>query len=637
MIRIGDFFDQLLNAGIDPSSVDAAELRRIHFFYAYTFIGIFACGGAALVLLVSQPTGFSYFALVATITVLVVLGIILHFIKRTDIVVQLQLIFFFALAWFILTKSDTTTGIFWLYVYAPIAALLLRRKYAVFWILLFTIWVMFLSSTSWLGITTYPDVQIYAFIVSFIPISVFMVAYQRIVEKAELETYSKDRELRETAEKLEAELIFTTQSKKQLDGLSASLAKQNRKLSDSKVALTNLLEDARELETDLKKSKASVERQVAQRTQELSLERSHLTATLESLPIAVILVDKHGNVVSANGHTYQLIELHAPSKNTVAERNKVRKFIDKQLNLMQFIQQCSSTASCVLLPEVDYKGDFYKIVLGPVDSQGDDSKGGVVVIIENITSQKLLDRSKDEFLMIASHELRTPLTAIKGNAAILSKYLNDDMNNKDTQELIDDIQGSSDRLLGVVNDYLELSSLEQGKIPFDCERFDIVPICKQIVGENRSLASENKLKLTFKKPRNLKMYVVADPKRVAQVVQNLLSNAIHYTEAGSVTLELSASNDKVVCRVRDTGVGMSKFSQKNLFEKFNQAQENLLTRDPKRSTGLGLYITKLLVEKMNGSLVLESSALGKGSVFAFSLPTGDLKATKKSFIDDKNI
>lgn len=620
MSRMGIYFDRLLSAGIDPQSVEMTELRRIKFFYAYIFIGIFACAGSALVLLMSQPAGYSYLALVITLIILVSLGLILRFLKRTDIVVQLLLLFFCGLAWFILTQSQTATGIFWLYVYAPIAALLLPRKVAFFWVILFAAWVVLMATFAWFGKVTYSEIQIYAFLASFLPISLFMITYQQITEKAEREVYEKDIQLQELTNKLEAELQFASRSKQQLDGLSVALSKQNKKLTNSKTALLNLLEDARKLEGELKRSKANVERQVEDRTKELSVERARLASTLESLPIAVVLIDRHGEVAEANGRAYELIDIAQTRHGTTTARKKVQAFLDKKLNLMKFIQQCSRSASCVMIPEITYQGNFYKIALGPVESQDSDTRGGVVIVIEDITSQKLLERSKDEFLMIASHELRTPLTTIRGDAAVLAKYLDGEMHKKDAQELIQDIRGSSDRLLGVVNDYLELSSLEQGKIPFDIQRLDVVPLCKQIVAENRPLAREKKLKLEFRKPRNASMYVGADPKRVAQIVQNLLSNAIHYTQRGTVTLELSSSNEKVICRVRDTGVGISKLSQKNLFDKFNQAQENLLTRDPERSTGLGLYIAKLLVEKMQGSLVLESSVLKKGSVFTFSLP-----------------
>jgi signal transduction histidine kinase len=192
--------------------------------------------------------------------------------------------------------------------------------------------------------------------------------------------------------------------------------------------------------------------------------------------------------------------------------------------------------------------------------------------------------------------------------------------------LTEDIKESSTRLIGIVNDYLELSSLEQGRLVLQPDKLDLTELMQQVVRENQSLALEKNLKLSFVQPRTPHLFVRADPNRTRQVIENLISNAVHYTNKGTVKIELVKTGQYITCRVRDTGIGIAKTSQKQLFGKFRQAQENLLTRDPMRSTGLGLYITKLMVEKMGGKIVLEHSALGKGSVFAFTLPVAERSA-----------
>lgn len=604
--------------GATAETGDAIYRRRfVVFLQTYFTVGIVVCVVALGIIGLAAPEPMSLGLAGFTAFYLLLLIFILRKTSNYSLVGQMMLGYMFLAAWLIITQIVSTNTIYALFFFPPLAGLLMKRSKGVIWMIAFSLWLVVLTV---FFPSNYSFDQIIGFISILIATFAFLSAYHEIADIAERQLIDKESQLGELTEKLQQELRFAAASKKQLDALSSSLSRQNTKLSDSKAALMNLLEDARKLEVELKASKANVEQQIQDRTNELSLERARLASTLESLPIAVALVDKTGKVADANDRAFDLVGLPEQTQSTAASRKKVTVFIDKKLNLMKYIQQCAHSAACVMIPEVSYNEEFYKIALGPVESQDAQANGGVVVVIENITAQKLLERSKDEFLMIASHELRTPLTAIRGDAAVLSKYIEVDMNKKDAQELVQDIRGSSDRLLGVVNDYLELSSLEQGKIPFDFQRLDVVPLCKQIVAENRPLAREKKLKLEFRKPRNASMFVWADPKRVAQIVQNLLSNAIHYTQRGTVTLELSSSNEKVICRVRDTGVGISKLSQKNLFDKFNQAQENLLTRDPERSTGLGLYIAKLLVEKMQGSLVLESSVLKKGSVFTFSLP-----------------
>jgi signal transduction histidine kinase len=545
-------------------------------------------------------------------------------LKRTDVVVQLLLVFFFVLAWFVLTQSQTTTGIFWLYVYAPIAALLLKRKIALFWVFAYAAWIAVIANASWLGPIGYSVSQVYAFIASFLPISLFMIAYQRITESAEREVYEKDIELKALTKKLQYELIFASHSKKQLDGLSVALARQNKKLTRGQAALVNLLEDAKELENELVLAKQHVEEKVEQRTQELSIERSRLESTLQSLPVAVLLLNEKMKVVDANNQAYELVGEEPTGDGAglpTAVSRKLYKFMSNELVLADHIQQCVATQACVMLGEVSYKEAYYKVALGPVQSVGNDPSGGVVVVVENITAQKMLERSKDEFLMIASHELRTPLTAIRGNAVILEKMFAKKAQSPEFDELTTDIQDSSTRLLSIVNDYLELSSMEQGRRVFNQDVVDLAALAHTIISENQGLAREKKLDLKVKGSRAKKILVRADARRVQQVIENLIANAIHYTNRGSVTLEFAQAGDLVTCRIRDTGIGIAKSSQQNIFTKFHQAQENLLTRDPERSTGLGLYITKLMVEGMGGKIILEHSALRKGSVFAFSLPS----------------
>ena len=629
MSRVADMFDRLLSAGIDHDSIDATELRRVRFFNSYVLIGIFGCAGSAVVLRFSAPANTSYLALLATLGILIGLGISLHYLKRAELPVQIMLVFLFGLAFFILTQSKTSTGIFWLYVYAPIAALLLRQKLALAWIVSFATWVLFLGLQPWFGDSMHGAAQIYAFTFSFLPISFFMVAYQKITYDAERQVYEQQRQLQALTERLEEELAFASASKKQLDGLSKSLTQQNKKLTQSRMALINLLEDSKVLEKELKKSKQHIEETVQKRTRELSIERARLESTLQSLPIAVLLMNAKGQVEDANSMAYELVGKTyqaAEGKLSLAVSRRLALLVRKHLALSNQIKQCVKQDNCILVPEVQHHDAYYRVALGPVRTNDPNAQGGVVVVIENITAQKMLDRSKDEFLMIASHELRTPLTAIRGNAVILDKLYGKRVKDTDFKELTEDIKESSTRLIGIVNDYLELSSLEQGRLVLQPDKLDLTELMQQVVRENQSLALEKNLKLSFVQPRTPHLFVRADPNRTRQVIENLISNAVHYTNKGTVKIELVKTGQYITCRVRDTGIGIAKTSQKQLFGKFRQAQENLLTRDPMRSTGLGLYITKLMVEKMGGKIVLEHSALGKGSVFAFTLPVAERSA-----------
>jgi len=262
-------------------------------------------------------------------------------------------------------------------------------------------------------------------------------------------------------------------------------------------------------------------------------------------------------------------------------------------------------------------GRFYVVFMTPVLSGNEVL--GVAVIVEDVTEQRILERSKDEFFSIASHELRTPLTAIRGNMSMVEEYYPEVKKNKELETMIHDTHMASLRLIEIVNDFLDSSRLEQGKMEFHLEPVAIKPIvdtvCKDLAEALKSQGNELELKGLSELPM-----VQADAGRVQQIVENLLSNAIKYTNNGHITIAASVHANKLHLSVSDTGKGISPESQKLLFRKFQQATESILTRDNTKGTGLGLYIGKLLATNMGGDIKLERTEVGKGSVFTVQLP-----------------
>jgi signal transduction histidine kinase len=245
---------------------------------------------------------------------------------------------------------------------------------------------------------------------------------------------------------------------------------------------------------------------------------------------------------------------------------------------------------------------------------------GVVILVEDVTEQTLIERSKDEFFFIASHELRTPLTAIRGNASLMQQYYPQILKDKNLAEIVDDIHTSAIRLIELVNDFLDASALEQGKIQFDIERFSLAGVIDEVLRELQGLANGKGIALIADDSLKHLPKVTADRKRVKQVVYNLVGNALKFTDSGTITVSGQTSGNFVHCTVTDTGRGMAKESQKLLFRKFQQAGSTLLARDATSGTGLGLYISKLIIELLNGKISLERSEIGKGSTFGFTLP-----------------
>lgn len=263
-----------------------------------------------------------------------------------------------------------------------------------------------------------------------------------------------------------------------------------------------------------------------------------------------------------------------------------------------------------------------QITISPVLFMAHDKKEhmGTVVLIEDITEDKNLQRTRDEFFTIASHELRTPLTAIRGNTSMIMEYFGDQLNDANLREMISDIYSSSLRLIELVNDFLDTSRLELGKIEFKKQEVPIIDLVESVVKELQANANEKHLSLSVNHSGYNSLYVIGDADKLKQVIFNLVGNAIKFTSEGFVTVHFSDNAGKVFVHIADSGKGIPKETQHLLFRKFQQAGESLYTRDAMKGTGMGLYISRLVIDRMGGSIQLEQSEVNKGSTFCFSLP-----------------
>jgi signal transduction histidine kinase len=186
--------------------------------------------------------------------------------------------------------------------------------------------------------------------------------------------------------------------------------------------------------------------------------------------------------------------------------------------------------------------------------------------------------------------------------------------------MIADIHESSVRLIGIVNDFLDLAALEQGKIEIKSETFALSEVIGEAVRELSNLCANKGIKLSADPSVQSAPSVTSDRQRIKQVIINLIGNAIKFTDEGGISLSASSDNNFVRVVVADTGKGMSLENQKLLFRKFQQAGTSLLTRETSKGTGLGLYISKLIIELLGGTIELEKSEPGVGTSFAFTLP-----------------
>ncbi len=400
---------------------------------------------------------------------------------------------------------------------------------------------------------------------------------------------------------------------------------------ETKKAMMNLLEDARKLEEDLKHEKEGVELKVKERTAELEKakdqisqgwrqmqqEKARLNAAIESLPLGMVIIDLNHEVVESNETILGVLALQVELTSEVLEKSLMKM----GLVLKELCPHCRGDKQLYEKGEVEYGEKFLRVFSVPVLSEQE--LIGAAIVVEDITEAKQLERSRDEFFSVASHELRTPLTAIRGNSMLMKDYYPEIQNNAELSQMVDDVHTASIRLIMIVNDFLDASRLELGKVKFEMGVFDLGEVVKKALAEVRANVKEKKIEILFEVSRQGEFWVKADQARVMQVVINLMGNAVKFTEEGWVKLWLEEGQGVVRMKITDTGPGMDKETQELLFNKFKQGRMRGYARDVSSGTGMGLYISRLLMEQMGGRAYLAWTEVGKGSMFVAEFLVGD--------------
>ena len=238
-----------------------------------------------------------------------------------------------------------------------------------------------------------------------------------------------------------------------------------------------------------------------------------------------------------------------------------------------------------------------------------------------ITEQlRELDKLKSQFLANMSHELRTPLNSIIGFSRVIMKGIDGPVTEQQTQDL-SAIYNAGQHLLNMINDILDISKIEAGKMELAFEDIDLPQVIESVLSTARGLVKDRPVELRTDIPDDLPI-VHADPTRIRQILLNLLSNATKFTDEGSITVKVRqqtgpGGRSEVYIGVIDTGVGIAPEDQLDLFEPFTQV-DGSATRQT-GGTGLGLSITRLLVDLHDGEINIESKP-GEGSTFYFSIP-----------------
>lgn len=369
-----------------------------------------------------------------------------------------------------------------------------------------------------------------------------------------------------------------------------------------------------------------------------------LTNSINSLELGFLITDGRPEISLSNNTAHTLLcgeTDHTPKNCPILNLDHLLKEFDSP-ELGKAIEKTMKTGLQNNIKSLDYKKRVWSVFVSPMKDAG--AITGLAIVMQDVTEEQLLSRTRDEFFSIASHELRTPLTTIRGNSSMMLDYYPEAFKEPELRQMLQDIHDSSKRLITIVNDFLDVSHLEQGRVKYRLEPLVLKSVLESVCNEIKDSAEKSHNKIVFDKSleEGSKLPdVLADKDRLTQIAYNLIGNAIKFTQNGTITLSASLhEGDTLRIDVTDTGKGIEPKMHPLLFRKFQQAGKSLLAREGE-GTGLGLYVSRLMAEGMGGSLDLSQSAPGKGSTFSFTVPVATseriaaaTKAFEKSDIND---
>lgn len=353
-----------------------------------------------------------------------------------------------------------------------------------------------------------------------------------------------------------------------------------------------------------------VEHSIEQLEEVITSEKGKLDALIVSLPSGAILftLDKGYLQLSAMNHAARDF-LHITNEKPDAA--EVLANFGSSHDFVKEIKDVMRERKSTLINEVEINKRYYKIFLNPVFSYGDDSIG-VNVTLQDITREKEIDKIKETFTSMIVHELRAPLVSMKGASHLL---INGNLPVDEQKKMLGTIKVSAEKMLDQVSDLLDSAKLQEGK-------FDIMPVegnINTVIKDRLSLLSYDAASKHIEVESHLDETIPNfdfDPDRIGQVLNNLFSNSIKFThEGGKITVISERKGDSVQVSVKDTGIGIPEDKKALLFSKYGQLQSIAKSK----GTGLGLYITKGIVEAHKGTINLESIE-GQGTTISFTLP-----------------
>jgi len=367
---------------------------------------------------------------------------------------------------------------------------------------------------------------------------------------------------------------------------------EKRDLEKAKINLTNLLDQS-------EKNRI-----------EIQTERDKTATIINSFADGLIILDEKNEIYSVNPEAEKILGLKSSEvlKKPIISLNNFPKALPVaqvlNIGLLNFFKR-----------EISMAKDF-TIELSVIPLNLNKNDIGHLIVLHNISSEKMVDKMRTEFVSLVAHQLRTPLTAVNWSMGMLKNGEFGKLSKKQS-EVIESTLHNNDRLISLVNNILNITRIEGGKYLYETAMTDMREVVNSVIDSYDPEIRKRKIKIEFREPEYISQ-VMMDVEKMKIVVQNLIDNAIKYShEAGKIIITLKSDDKNIIFNIQDVGIGIPKGQQENIFTKFFRS-DNAVRVDP-NGTGLGLYLTKNIINAHGGEIWFESEE-DHGSSIYFSLP-----------------
>lgn len=406
---------------------------------------------------------------------------------------------------------------------------------------------------------------------------------------------------------------------KKTEVLESSVAEMKK----NEVALENIKKATLNILEDLDEEKKAVERKVVERTLDIEREKEKLLQVTNNMKGGAILFDYEGNLAFVNNKLFKMLGI----KQTDIEKDNIVDSVYsyfEQTEIKDYFKDFFS-GKTFTVPEIDSNGRIYEMLFLCLDKAEEDGQNnGYFFLLYDITDAKLLERSKSKLVAVASHQLRTPLTAMRGNVEMLIDESYGPLN-KEQHELLGDIDISTNRLISMVNDMLDITKIERGDLNMKLEQVKVKGIIDSIKSDFDDYAKRRGVSVISEVPEELSVF--GDSSRIRQVFQNLIDNAIKYsTDPGELKITSNVKGNFAQFIFKDKGVGIPEMEQSRIFGRFYRASNT--ANYSSSGSGLGLYIVKSIISQLGGDVWFESKE-GVGTTFYVTLPIKEIKVNDK--------